>query len=114
MTRTVSPTSRTYLENNEVNIKVHVADQVPYERGVIFHLPYFGWLDKSRIPWNLVPRGTTQKLDQLVAERMLVGDQNEYRITELGWVWYVNMMYYLSPEADQYILDNFVSPSSSR
>jgi coproporphyrinogen III oxidase-like Fe-S oxidoreductase len=97
------------LENNEVNIKVHVADQVPYERGVIFHLPYFGWLDKSRIPWNLVPRGTTEKLDQLVAERMLVEDRNEYRITELGWVWYVNMMYYLSPEADQYILDDFVT-----
>ena len=40
---------------------------------------------------------------------MLEEDANEYRITELGWIWYVNMMYYLSPETDQRILDDFVA-----
>jgi hypothetical protein len=27
----------------------------------------------------------------------------------VGWIWYVNMMYYLSPETDQRILDDFVT-----
>jgi anaerobilin synthase len=96
------------LENNDVKITLVAADRVPYERGIVFHLPYFGWLDKTRIPWDRVPSGTTEKLGRLVADRMLVEDDNEYRVTELGWIWYVNMMYYLSPKGDQLVLDDFV------
>ncbi|WP_327190146.1 hypothetical protein [Streptomyces xinghaiensis] len=37
------------LENDDVKINVTVGDGIPYERGIILHLPYFGWLDESRI-----------------------------------------------------------------
>lgn len=39
-------------------------------------------------------------------------DAEEFRITELGWYWYVNMMYYMSPASDQKILDDFVALKS--
>ena len=97
------------LEKNDVNINLSVAEKIPYERGLVFHLPYVGWVDKNRVPWDQIPSEISEKLDRLVAERMLEEDANEYRITELGWIWYVNMMYYLSPETDQRILDDFVA-----
>lgn len=100
---------RRMLEDGDVKINLSIADEVPYERGVVFHLPYFGYLEKERILWERVPAEIPRKLDRLVAERMLVEDDHEYRVTELGWIWYVNMMYYLSPETDQRILDDFVA-----
>lgn len=97
------------LENDDVKINLSIADDVPYERGIVFHLPYFGWLDKQRIPWDKIPDGITDKLDRLVSDRLLEEDADEYRVTELGWIWYVNMMYHLSPESDQRVLDDFVA-----
>jgi oxygen-independent coproporphyrinogen-3 oxidase len=97
------------LERNDVNINLSVADDVPYERGLVLQLPYLGWIDKNRVPWDQIPAEITKKLDRLVDEGMLEEDASEYRVTELGWIWYVNMMYYLSPETDQRILDDFVA-----
>lgn len=97
------------LENNDVKISLTVGDGIPYERGIVLRLPYFGWLDKSRIPWEHIPNETTDKLDSLVSEGMLEEDDNEFRVTELGWIWYVNMMYYLSPASDQKVLDEFTA-----
>jgi anaerobilin synthase len=100
---------KSLLERNDVKINLSVAPEPSYERGIVFHLPYFGWLDKKRIPWERISPDITSKLDQLVADRLLIEDADEYRITELGWVWYVNMMYHLSPESDQQVLDEFVA-----
>jgi coproporphyrinogen III oxidase-like Fe-S oxidoreductase len=97
------------LDRKEIDINISAADEVPYERGLVLQLPYRGWIDKSRVPWDHIPPEITKKVGRLVAEGLLEEDANEYRITELGWYWYVNMMYYLSPEADQRILDDFVA-----
>lgn len=100
------------LEDGDFKINVTVADGVPYEKGIVFHLPYFGWLDKSRIEWDRIPAEIVDRLGRLTAEGLILEDAGEYRITELGWIWYVNMMYYLSPESDQRILDDFVALKS--
>lgn len=97
------------LENNDVKINLTVGDGLPYERGIILYLPYFGRLAKTRISWEHIPAEITDKLNRLVAEGMLEEDSDEYRITELGWIWYVNMMYYLSPASDQKVLDEFTA-----
>ncbi|GII52758.1 oxygen-independent coproporphyrinogen-III oxidase-like protein LL1139 [Planotetraspora thailandica] len=97
------------MENNDVKINLSVGDDIPYERGIVLALPYFGWLDKSRIRWEHIDSEIVDKLGRLVDEKMLIEDEKEYRITELGWIWYVNMMYHLSPATDQAILDDFVA-----
>ncbi|MCW2903865.1 MAG: coproporphyrinogen oxidase [Streptosporangiaceae bacterium] len=101
--------TKNLLENDDFKINVTVADGIPYERGVVLHLPYFGWLAKDSVEWDKVPAEIIHKLGRLIAEGLVVEDSEEYRITELGWYWYVNMMYYLSPETDQRILDDFVA-----
>ncbi|MGA3538464.1 coproporphyrinogen-III oxidase family protein [Micromonosporaceae bacterium DT194] len=97
------------LESDDVKINLSVGDGIPYERGIILHLPYFGWLAKDRIAWEHIPAEITDKLGVLVQEGMLEEDAAEFRVTELGWVWYVNMMYHLSPSSDQKVLDEFTA-----
>jgi oxygen-independent coproporphyrinogen-3 oxidase len=104
--------TRRLLDDNDFRINVSVSDDIPYEKGIVFRLPYFGWLPKDRVEWDRVPREVMDKLGRLMAEGLVVEDATEYRITELGWYWYVNMMYYLSPETDQRILDDFVALKS--
>jgi coproporphyrinogen III oxidase-like Fe-S oxidoreductase len=100
--------TKSLLEHNDFKINVSVGDDLPYDRGLVLRLPYFGWVAKDRIPWDRLYPGMTDKLQRLVAEGLLEEDATEFRVTELGWIWYVNMMYYLSPEEDQRILDDFV------
>lgn len=106
----------TYTKNlheaDDITVKVTRADHVPYERGIVLHLPYHGSVDKARIPWDRVGLDILSKLGTLVDEKMIVEREHEYVLTELGWTWYVNMMYYLSPSADQKILDEFVAARS--
>jgi anaerobilin synthase len=97
------------MESTDIKISLSIADDVPYERGIVLAMPYFGYLDKSRIRWDRIDPEMTAKIGQLVQEKMLVEDANEFRVTELGWIWYVDMMYYLSPASDQAVLDDFVA-----
>lgn len=97
------------LDNDDFKINLSVGDDLPWDRGLVLRLPYFGYVEKSRIPWDKVMPGSVDKLTRLVDEGLLLETPSEYRVTELGWIWYVNMMYYLSPEADQQILDDFVT-----
>ncbi|MTD15672.1 radical SAM protein [Nakamurella sp. YIM 132087] len=103
----VSYTKR-LLEEDDFRINVSVADDLPWARGLVLRLPYFGFVEKSLIPWEHIPAEMVDKLGRLVDEGLLEEDEKEYRVTELGWIWYVDMMYYLSPADDQRILDEFV------
>ncbi|MFF7548315.1 hypothetical protein ACFZCU_32450 [Streptomyces canus] len=75
-------------------INLTVGDGIPY---------------KSRIAWEHIPDELTGKLALLVSEGMLEEDAEEFRITELGWVWYANTVHYLSPASDQKVLDEFTA-----
>jgi coproporphyrinogen III oxidase-like Fe-S oxidoreductase len=97
------------LDEGSLKVKVTRADHVPYERGLVLTLPYHGSLRKDRIPWDKVDPEVIGKLAELVREGMFIETPDEYVITELGWTWYVNMMYYLSPPGDQQVLDEFVA-----
>jgi anaerobilin synthase len=98
------------LQNSDtIKVKVTEADGVPYERGLVLGLPYHGKISKSRVPFDRIDPGVLAKLDELIAEGMVLDLPDRYEITETGWTWYVNMMYYLSPADDQKILDDFVA-----
>jgi oxygen-independent coproporphyrinogen-3 oxidase len=96
------------INDGDLKVKVTRSDRFPYDRGLVMNLPYMGYVDKQRIPWNDVPDETLVKLEQLKAEGMIYETEDELRITETGWVWYVNMMYHLSSADDQKVLDGLV------
>lgn len=105
--------TRNLLDNDDIKVKVTRADHIPYERGLVLQLPYHGKLAKSRIDWDRIPGECADRFGEVLAEGMFVDKGDEYAITELGWTWYVNMMYYLSPSSDQKVLDEFVERRSA-
>ncbi|MDX3630110.1 MULTISPECIES: coproporphyrinogen-III oxidase family protein [Streptomyces] len=104
--------TRNLLDKSDFKINVTQADGIPYEKSLVFRLPFFGWVPKSRLEWERIPQEFKDKLGNLIAEGLVVEEAEEFRITELGWYWYVNMMYYMSPASDQKILDDFVALKS--
>src|ERR1700741_2372501 len=67
-----------------------------YEKGVVT-FPYRGTLDKSRIPWERVPDETLAALEQAVTAGLIIAENDAYKVTASGWLFYVNLMYYLMP-----------------
>lgn len=104
---------RSIEADRTIKVKVTEAEGVPYERGLVLGLPYHGSVAKDRIPFDRISAEVLGRLDELIAEGMVLDKGDEYALTELGWTWYVNMMYYLSPESDRRILDDFVAQRST-
>jgi len=66
------------------------------EKGVV-SFPYRGVLVKSKIPWASVPDETLDALDQLVRAGLVIENPTTFALTEAGWLFYVNLMYFLMP-----------------
>jgi oxygen-independent coproporphyrinogen-3 oxidase len=96
------------LDSDALQVRAAKAERVPYERGLVVRLPYEGVIDKGRVPWDRINPAVVQKLGHLIEEGLLVESTDQLQVTELGWLWYVNMIYYLSSERDQRILDQLV------
>jgi oxygen-independent coproporphyrinogen-3 oxidase len=105
------PSRSSYVKNladREIKVSVSKADHIPYERGVVLGLPFHGSIRKDRIPWEKIDQEITGRLAELVSEGLVDERTDEFVLTELGWTWYVNMMYYLSPPSERQLLDNWV------
>ena len=63
------------------------------EKGIVT-FPYRGVLVKSNILWRSVPRDTLDALDQLVRARLVAEHPDTFEVTETGWLFYVNLMYW--------------------
>lgn len=68
------------------------------ERGIVL-FPFRGELDKSKVPWARVPEETLISLQAAINADLVVDCKDHYELTNLGWVFYVNLMYYLMPVA---------------
>lgn len=82
-------------------------------KGVILHLPYHGCLDKSRVNWDVVYPETLESLKQIVEAGLVRETEDYYELTQEGWQWYVNLMYYLSPKDERQVIDSFISKRQS-
>jgi coproporphyrinogen III oxidase-like Fe-S oxidoreductase len=105
------PNRSSYIKNladGDIKVSVIRADHIPYERGVVLGLPYHGSIRKDRIPWQKIDPVIISTLAELVSEGLVEERADEFVITELGWTWYVNMMYYLSPDSERKQLDEWV------
>ncbi|MEY2423037.1 MAG: anaerobilin synthase [Acidimicrobiaceae bacterium] len=68
---------------------------------VATRLPYHGELDKARVDWDEVHPATMCALADATAAGLVVDDGATLRVTTIGWSWYVNLMYFLSPPEEQ-------------
>lgn len=68
---------------------------------VAIGLPYLGHIDADRVRWSELPTATVARLAELAAGGLLERDEREIRLTHAGWLWYVNLMFYLSPRDEQ-------------
>lgn len=76
-----------------------------HEKGIV-SFPYRGILDKARISWQVIPEETSLALNRL-SECGLVMDRGDtYELSKLGWLFYVNLMYYLMPSAEKLWISN--------
>ncbi len=79
-----------------------------FARPIVLRLPYHGRLDKRLVRWDAVHPEVLEKLDRVRQEGFVVEDDTSLALTKLGWYWYVNLMYYLMPNADQLLMNGMV------
>lgn len=72
-------------------------------------LLYNGYAKKERIDWIALPSFIYNNLQQLIGAGLIVESDNNLQLTLCGWQWYSNLMYFLLPQADRYILDDYVA-----
>jgi anaerobilin synthase len=77
------------------------------ERGVVF-FPYRGGLKKSRVAWGEVPNETLAALRQALDAELIVDRGERYEVTRIGWLFYVNLMYYLMRETGKHSISNVI------
>lgn len=77
------------------------------EKGIIY-FPFRGTLDKKRIKWDLVPQEIRDKFDQALQAGLFVEHEDHYKISQSGWLFYVNLIYFLMPEDAQKYLTTFI------
>lgn len=83
------------------------------EKGIVT-FPYRGILEKSRIPWESVASETLTALDQALEAGLITNEKDSYLVTERGWLFYVNLMYYLMPsKGKQWVSDRIATQSSA-
>jgi coproporphyrinogen III oxidase-like Fe-S oxidoreductase len=66
------------------------------EKGVVM-FPYRGAVHKGRVPWASVPCDTADALRELIRSGLVKERPATLEVTELGWLFYVNLMYFLMP-----------------
>ncbi|WP_254067870.1 radical SAM protein [Burkholderia sp. L27(2015)] len=79
-----------------------------YSRPVILRLAYHGHIEKQLVRWDQIHPEVLQKLRNLKDESLVTEDDVRFSLTKLGWYWYVNIMYYLMPKADQMVMNRLV------
>jgi oxygen-independent coproporphyrinogen-3 oxidase len=66
------------------------------ERGIV-SFPFRGDLEKNRIRWERVPGETWIAMQEAVASGLIIDRGERYELSPAGWLFYVNLMYYLMP-----------------
>lgn len=66
-------------------------------RGIISHLPYFGYCEKNRIDFSELPEEVIFLLNKLINAGIIEETELEYKLPIKSWAWDNVIMYYLSP-----------------
>lgn len=107
-----SPERDTYTSSlTDGNLNYSIGKHEPnskFEKGVSMHLPYFGVLNKSSIHWDKISDSIKSSLEYLIDLELVIDDGTTYKLSQDGWYWYVNLMYYLSSKNEQAAINSFI------
>ncbi|WP_244979312.1 hypothetical protein [Bartonella queenslandensis] len=78
-------------------------------KALCMRLPYNGYAKKERIDWTALPSFVYNNLQQLIGAGLIAESDNDLQLTQRGWQWYSNLMYFLLPQEDRNILDDYVA-----
>lgn len=76
---------------------------------VAMRLPYSGFIAKDRVDWAHVDPAVLENLARVVKSGLIAETDSHYQLTRSGWQWYSNLMYFLLPQADRVIIDDYVA-----
>jgi coproporphyrinogen III oxidase-like Fe-S oxidoreductase len=82
-------------------------------RGLLMHLPYFGFLNKDQIEWSDTYPETQIRLSALIEHGLVQETEHQFKLTLSGWYWYVNLMYYLSPSFERDSINKYIENIAS-
>ncbi len=77
------------------------ADTINAAKAIAITLPYLGSIERSSVRWENLPEETCQRLAEVIDHGLVEEGQDGFHLTRDGWLWYVNLMYYLSPKEEQ-------------
>ncbi len=93
------------INNKAGNVIICTYDkQIDIERPLRLFLPYHGRIAKNKINKVKVSDQLKIKLDSLIDHGLIKETDSEYLLTEEGWLSYVDILFFLSPERDQKLL----------
>lgn len=102
------------LNNDLLDMFIYKYDKNLCEsKGIILHLPYHGEVDKRKLNFELIYPEVLARLEVAMKSGLIIEDTNSYKLTQLGWYWYVNLLYYLSPQSDQDKLIEYIGKKGS-
>jgi coproporphyrinogen III oxidase-like Fe-S oxidoreductase len=88
-------------------------EELDVARSVALHLPYHGFVSRASIDLDRLPATTLNSLHRLINAGLIDVQGEEFALTNDGWHWYVNIMYYLLPETEKLALNRYVKAAGS-
>jgi len=68
---------------------------------ISLYLPYHGSIKKDDINLDRISKELVEQLKVLIEKKLVIETENEFLLTEVGWLSYVNILFYLSPILDK-------------
>lgn len=103
------------LEKSTLKMDLNEFDETICEsKGISFHLPYHGEAEKSKINFDLVRPEVLSRLNEVIEKGLVVDEPEHLRLTHLGWQWYGNLLFYLSPDSEQEVLLKYIDKGSKQ
>lgn len=78
-------------------------------KALCMRLPYSGYAEKDRIDWSALDPFVRNNLQQVVNAGLVSEMEHDLQLTRLGWQWYSNLMYFLLPQEDRNIVNDYVA-----
>jgi oxygen-independent coproporphyrinogen-3 oxidase len=85
------------------------ARNTPQANKGLVYFSYRGSLEKSRIDWSTVSADVRAALADTVSHGLAIEHHDRYELTEVGWLYAVNLMYLLMDERYQAILSRNIA-----
>lgn len=86
----------------------HHSPAVNAAKIVAIGLPYLGAVPLARVRWSELPADTADLIEELIDHGLVERTAFELRLTHEGWLWYVNIMYYLAPREERAALAGLI------